>query len=223
MQISIDGTKETHNKIRNNNYSFDRAISAITYLSEANVPLIQVATTITNSNFSELDKIKHLLLKLKIKHWRLGIVMPIGRATGKDLMLCTKKLNLLFEFIRKNKNILNISVGENLPYLLEYEESIRDTPVLCPVGITACCIGVGGNIRGCPEQPDTEEFIEGNIRQESIALIWQNCFKRYRLNTILNGDKRCSVCKDKYKCFGGCWVMRKGNNHCIHDLMKKKL
>ncbi len=223
IQISIDGTKETHNKIRNSPSSFDKAVSAITYLIEAKIPLIQVATTITTSNISELDEIKQLLLKLKVKHWRIGIIMPIGRATDKDLMLDAEQLKWLLDFVKQNKHVLNISIGENLPYLLEYEESIRDGPVLCPVGITACCIGVDGNVRGCPEQPDTQEFIEGNIKEKSITSIWQNGFKRYRLNTILKEDHVCSVCKDKYKCFGGCWVMRKGNTHCIHNLINKKL
>ena len=25
-----------------------------------------------------------------------------------------------------------------------------------------------------------------------------------------------------FECYGGCWVMREGNVHCIHDLLKNK-
>ena len=62
-------------------------------------------------------------------------------------------------------------------------------------------------------------YIEGNIKEDSILKIWQNGFKRYRLKSILSEDKRCSQCKSKNKCFGGCWVMREKDNNCIYDLI----
>lgn len=222
IQISLDGSEEIHNKIRNNPSSFSNAVQAIKNLQEIKISVLSVATTLTPHNFNELEKIHNLLIELGVKMWRISVVMPIGRADDSSkLLLNSNQLKSLLAFIkRKNNQKMYIYVGENLPFLGDQEEEVRDEPSLCPVGITACCIGVNGNVRGCPEQPDTPEFTEGNIKECSILEIWQNGFKRYRLNEIINNDEKCRNCKDKFKCYGGCLVMRIGGNNCIYDLLK---
>ena len=145
--------------------------------------------------------------------------MPIGRASKNNLKLSSRQLKIFLNFVASNKDNIKIQVGENLPFLAEYETKIRKSPLVCPVGFTACCIGVNGNVRGCPEMPDKKEFIEGNILKKPFSEIWKNGFKRYRIREILKSDKRCLNCKDKESCFGGCWVMREGNTQCIYDLL----
>ena len=56
IQISLDGTKDIHNKIRRNNNSYDRAINAIKYLNEVGIQDISVATTINPLNLKTLAK-----------------------------------------------------------------------------------------------------------------------------------------------------------------------
>jgi radical SAM protein with 4Fe4S-binding SPASM domain len=220
LQISLDGLESTHNKIRNNSQSFERAIKAIKNLQAVNIPILQVATTITKSNFNDLEELFDLLKSLNVKLWRIGIVMPIGRAVDKDLLLDKEELNQLLQFVKQSNNQgVNVGIAENLPFLARYEEDIREEPVLCPIGITACCIGVTGNVRGCAEQPDIPANIEGNIKDDSILKIWQEGFKKYRLRSIISEDKRCSKCKNKRKCFGGCWVMRENGKNCIYDMI----
>lgn len=219
IQISLDGTEQIHNKIRGNPHCYEKAINAITYLTEAGIKDISVASTITPMNISTLPDLKDILVKLKIKSWRIGVVMPIGRAAKNDLSLSQAQLHQLFEFICKNKEEIHIEFGETLPFLAEYDSKIRSAPIICPVGFSACCIGTDGHVRGCPEQPDTEKFREGSILEKSFSNIWQNGFKKYRSREILKKDSRCAACKNKNDCFGGCWVMREGNIHCIHDLI----
>ncbi len=221
IQISLDGTEEIHNKIRGNNQSFQKAIDAIKFLQEQKIKLVSVATTITPMNFNELAKLKQILLDTKVKTWRICVVMPIGRAERKKLLLNSNQLKELFKFVSSNKEKIKIQIGENLPFLAEYEKKIRKSPLICPLGFTACSIGVDGNVRGCPEMPDTEEFREGNILEKPFLEIWREGFKRYRTREILNSDKKCANCKDKENCYGGCWVMRKGNTQCIYDLLNK--
>lgn len=219
VQISLDGLENTHNNIRKNDMSFQKASEAIKLLQKEKIPVIQVATTITKSNIHELNQIKNHLLSLGVKMWRISPIMPIGRAESKKLLLDKEQFKDLFNFIINNKEPINIHIAEILPYLDKFEEKIRDSPNVCPVGITACSIGVTGNIRGCAEQPDIPEFIEGNILKDDFMDVWRKKFKKYRVNSILNEDKRCSQCKSKYRCYGGCWVMRKGNTQCIYDLI----
>jgi len=220
VQISLDGTKEIHNKIRKNPKSFDNAVNAIKLLNELDIPNVTAATTINPINLNNIEELMTLLINLKIKSWRICVVMPIGRANeNKNLILSKDQLKQLFEFILKNKNKLHIEVGENLTFLGEFEEKIRDSPLICPVGFKACCIGVDGYVRGCPEMPDNKKFREGSILEKSFLEIWNNGFKRYRNREILKLDKKCSNCKNKEDCYGGCWVMREGSIQCIYDLL----
>jgi radical SAM protein with 4Fe4S-binding SPASM domain len=220
IQISLDGTEATHNRIRGSPLSFQRATGAIKLLKEQRIPVVSVATTVTPMNLGDLDDLKKTLLSLDVRLWRICIIMPIGRAESNELLLSSAQLRHLFAWVEKNTSRkMSIKIGENLPYLAEYEKRLRDAPLVCPVGFTACCIGVSGFVRGCPEQPDTPKYREGSILERSFHDIWKNGFKRYRQREALKTDKRCAQCKDKDSCFGGCWVMREGGSQCIHGLL----
>jgi len=219
VQVSLDGTEEIHNGIRGNNESFRRATDAIRFLKDEKVELVTAATTVTPMNLSVIGGLKDVLVGLGVKEWRICLVMPIGRAEKKKLMLSPMELRQLFDFIYSNRKAITIRIGENLPYLAEYEKKVRDSPNTCPVGFTACCIGVDGNVRGCPEMPDKEKNREGNILEKPFHEIWTKGFKRYRERESIKTDLKCAKCKNKEDCYGGCWVMREGGTQCIFDLL----
>jgi radical SAM protein with 4Fe4S-binding SPASM domain len=220
VQVSLDGLEQTHNTIRSNRYSYSRAITGLENLKAYHIPLISVATTITPGNISELYQIKSLLLQLGVRLWRLTPVMPIGKAQDAGLHLDHIHLVALFRFMQENDDRdLHIYLGENLTFLADWDRKIRRRPVFCPIGFTACCIGVDGHIRGCPEQPDTEENREGSILNSPFSDIWQDGFSRYRTREILAADPACTSCRLKLECMGGCWVMREEQQHCIVDLL----
>ncbi len=220
VQVSLDGIEEIHNNIRGNDSSFKNAVNAIIFLKKMDIKMVAVSTMIFPFTIKSLDKLKDLLINLGVSYWKFSTIMPIGRASEKkDLILTKKNFKELFSFIIANKKEINIEMGENLSFLAHFDSKIRKEPIICPVGFTACCIGVDGNIRGCPEQPDTEKFREGSVLEQSFSHIWQNGFKKYRSREILKEDKKCFICKNKNDCFGGCWVMREKEMNCINDLI----
>ncbi len=216
VQISFDGTEPTHNRIRGNPHSFEKAAQAAGHLLRRRLPVLSAATTVTPQNLGELDAMRVLLAGLGIGMWRLTVVMPIGRAETADLSLDAVQMESLFAFVKDHRRGMpRIYLGENLTYLGEWETRLRRAPVICPVGFLACCIGVDGHVRGCPEMPDTPENREGSVLEKPFADIWQSGFGRYRMREILATDPDCSACGWKHDCFGGCWVMRAGDLHCI--------
>jgi radical SAM protein with 4Fe4S-binding SPASM domain len=220
VQISLDGLETTHNAIRNHAESFGRAVRAIELLLDRRIPLVSVATTVTPRNAPELPALGAFLSDLGVRMWRLTVVMPIGRAQGTDLVLSGEQLVSLFEFVRGNDGKdMHIYLGENLPFLGDWERRIRSAPLICPIGFTACCIGVDGRVRGCPEQPDIAENREGSVLERPFSDIWQNGFGRYRNREVFAIDEVCDACQAKFDCYGGCWVMREGDNHCILRLL----
>ena len=222
VQVSLDGVEATHNRIRGNEQSFDRAVHAIELMNKVKVPIVSVATTITKNNLPEIDELRQLLPRLGVRLWRLALVMPIGRAQGSNFNPDMDQLAWLLEYVKMHDSReLHIYLGENLTFLGDWERRVRNAPVICPIGFTACCIGVEGNVRGCPEQPDMAENREGSLLDTSFQEIWQNGFSRYRNREILDTDADCICCRSKNDCFGGCWVMRTEGQHCIYKTLSQ--
>lgn len=216
IMVSLDGPEELHNAIRGNEESFRRATGALRLVMEAGVPLVSAATTVTVRNLESLPELHGVLLGLGVRAWRLAAVMPIGRARQAREWLAVSQLESLFAFARQHRSKdLAITVAENLPYLGEWETRLRDEPSICPVGFTACCLGVDGWVRGCPEMPDTPENRQGSVLETPFAEIWQRGFGRYRNREILVEDDACGACPAQSPCYGGCWVMREEGQQCV--------
>lgn len=216
IQVSIDGTKDVHNYIRQDEESFDRAINAIKLLKHYSDHQISVATTVMPQNIHSLIELRRKLAGLNIDLWNIGIVMPVGKAKDNpSLLLSKEQFSNLMRFVVDAKKLINIEVGENFPFLGTWEKLVRQTPKICPIGIISCCIGASGYIRGCSDQPDTDYYRVGNIKVDLFREIWSRAFKRYRSRDIMTVDNKCSKCNNKDDCYGGCWVMRENNSHCI--------
>jgi len=214
VQISLDGTQKLHNKIRGNKESFQKAINAIHLLKKNDCKQITISSVITPSNITEIEKIGEIIKKLDVNIWKIVSVMPIGKVEqNNSLYLNQQEFLKLLNFIKVNKKSLKIEFGENLGYLGKYDREVRSEPFFCPVGFLSCCIGVNGNVRGCPEQPDIPEFREGNILEKDFSEIWGKGFKKYRNKKFLQ-DETCKQCKFKNDCNGGCWVMKLKNINC---------
>ena len=214
VQISLDGPENIHNKIRGNKQAFGRVIKGIGLLKTNHCRQITISSVFTPVNIDYLEDLGKIIEELKINIWKILTVMPIGKVENNKTMYLDKiQIAKLFKFIGKNKKKLNIEIGENLGFLGNWDKKVRQEPFFCPVGFLACCIGVDGKVRGCPEQPDLPYFREGDILKDKIKTIWDKGFKKYRDRDFLN-NVNCQKCSNKEKCLGGCWVMRMGDISC---------
>lgn len=214
VQISLDGPQEVHNKIRGDKKAFQKVINAINLLHKNNCKQITISSVITPSNIKDLENIGEIVKKLGVNIWKIVSVMPIGKVEQNDnLYLNQQEFLKLLNFVKENKKKLKIEFGENLGYLGKHDKEVRNEPFFCPVGFLACCVGVTGNVRGCPEQLDTPYFTEGNILESDFSEIWRNKFKKYRDKEFLQ-DETCKKCEFKNDCNGGCWVMKLKDINC---------
>lgn len=214
IQISLDGPEEIHNKIRGNDQAFRKVIEAVGLLQKNKAKQISFSSVITPHNYPYLEKLAGIVKSLNVSGWKVIAVMPIGKAEENEKLLLSKEQFCgLLDFCQENKDKYKILLAENMGHLGKYEKTARTLPFFCPVGFLALCIGVSGNVRGCPEEPDTKEFYEGNVLEKDILEIWQNGFKKYRQH-LLAENKDCKICKYKKDCQGGCWVMGKKNLNC---------
>ena len=208
VSVSIDGAnRDTHDKIRQLKGSFDRCIEAISDLKKAGLNTT-VITSINKLNFQELPEIRSMLLNKGIV-WQLQIAIPLGRFQ-KDLLLSKEEFYAAAIFIASTRSKYS---QKELPIIGThcfgyYSKLLRNPMVFpwngCQAGISAIGIQSNGDIKGCLSLPP--DFIEGNIRENTISEIWQKpgfcAYNRGFKTSDLNNE--CVSCKYGKKCRGGC-------------------
>ncbi|MDQ5983796.1 MAG: putative mycofactocin radical SAM maturase MftC [Eubacteriales bacterium SKADARSKE-1] len=214
VAISIDGMENTHNTIRRNPHSFEHILKVMKRLNDDGY-YISVVTTLTDLNFDDLEKMYQLFLDKSVRIWQLQLASPMGNASEHlELLIDPGKVPSVTKFIReKNKEgkILLVA-GDNVGYYDNNEHYIRgDLPKTCTEfnGCQAGKLVVGvdsvGNVKGC-ESLYSDEFIEGNLRKDSLYEIWNRdgafAYNRNFNTSMLNG--KCKGCDRAKQCAGGC-------------------
>ena len=116
-QISLDGLKDYHNKVRGNVYAFDRAINAIKFLLESG-NTVKARLTLTQENYDETVKVIELLDSFDSENIRLIIrpVVNFGRAKENNVKSVEDSCaELLAKYSAASKK-MKISITERCGY-----------------------------------------------------------------------------------------------------------
>ncbi|MGB7788446.1 radical SAM protein [Methanoregula sp.] len=217
IQVSVDGIGGTHDTLRMTDGAFAVAMNALNLLKTHGCRQACMTSIISPRNIHELEDL-YTLARKHADLWRIGTVMPIGRASEDDsLFLSDGQLRSLLDFIAgKMHDRFPILLGENLGYLGDcYDRKIhRNDFFFCGIGIISCCIGADGQVRGCPELPPAGGYIAGDLRRESFADIWEKGFGQFRDGRCSSIPAECRECRDLDLCGGGCQVMSLKGMHC---------
>jgi radical SAM protein with 4Fe4S-binding SPASM domain len=211
--ISLDGMEDNHNRIRASGKSFGRAMAAFDRLNREDISL-GVVTSLLDFNFYDLDAMYDLLVDNGVVIWQLQIATPMGNMAGnRGFALDPAKVPQLTAFIREKREPGKIRVyaGDDIGYFDENEMYLRNRPGTistwqgCQAGLKVVGIDSVGNVKGC-ESIYADEFIEGNLREESLAEIWHKegnfAYNREFDPAWLTG--RCAGCDKGQLCRGGC-------------------
>lgn len=211
--ISLDGMQDNHNNIRNVNTSFDKVMEAFDVLNRERIP-VAVVTSLIDQNFEDLWPIYDLLVENDIQLWQIQIVNPMGNMVDKkSFLLDPSKVPLVTKFIREKRSEQKVMIyaGDNIGYFDENELYLRSQPGTvyewfgCQAGLRVVGIDSIGNVKGC-ESLYSDEFIEGNLREESLSEIWNKegnfAYNRAFDVSMLTGS--CKGCDKGAICRGGC-------------------
>jgi radical SAM protein with 4Fe4S-binding SPASM domain len=222
--LSLDGAdSKTHDKIRGVSGIFEHTVELIKKLKKAKVYTV-IATTVMQSNFSQLDKIKDLLIKLKAEAWQLQIVKPCKRLPESELLSEEQYYNLaekIVEYRKKYLRKINIVESDCIGYnsVMTKDLYIKEW-CGCECGINSVSITSDGIVKGCSNM---NGFDEGNITDVPFSTIWQS-HEKFSYNRRPNMNKLkgfCSKCEHKYLCRGGCPINPKtsdGGAYCLHKI-----
>lgn len=213
VALSIDGMEQAHNTIRNNPKSFSHIQETLSRLNQEKIA-IGVNTTLLDRNFRDIDPLYRFLLENNVKIWQLQLANPMGNLkSNQEKPISLTNITKLTRFIHEKRkaNKMHIYTGDNIGYYGNHEPYIRGYPGNynywsgCQAGLSVVGIDSVGNIKGCESLYD-DVFIEGNLREESLANIWFKdgnfAYNRQFKKEMLTG--KCKGCDMGAYCRAGC-------------------
>jgi radical SAM protein with 4Fe4S-binding SPASM domain len=229
ISVSVDGLRETHDRLRAVPGSYDAAIAALGHIHAAGME--PFANTQVNAlNLDELDALADVLLDAGIQAWQVQITGPMGRAADRpdwllqpdDMLTLIPRLAAIAA--RARARGCSIDVSNNLGYYGPYEGALRRAYWQgCQAGRYVLGIESNGDVKGCPSLPSAP-YVGGNLRHTPLAELWETAqvrFSRDRTEDELWGF--CAGCYYASVCRGGCsWTAhtllgRRGNMpYCYH-------
>jgi radical SAM protein with 4Fe4S-binding SPASM domain len=203
VSISLDSCDpKKHDEFRGVKGSWQKAVNAITALKQNGV-LVQVNTTVTQQNHSEIDEIMSFTEQIGVENFHLFFLVPTGRGTKFDDISPAQYENMITStFAKTGKHKLNVRPSCAPQFMriakamgLDMKQWIRG----CLAGLYYCRVYPNGDVTPCPYLP----IKLGNIKEKTFSEIWFNSevFKNLRDFDTLKG--KCGVC-DYRKICGGC-------------------
>jgi radical SAM protein with 4Fe4S-binding SPASM domain len=213
VTISVDGLAGTHDAQRRVPNCFEQALRAIRLVDQGGLK-VGVTSQVNQGNLSELEDLAPILEDAGVLGWLLQLTLPIGRAeTNRQLVLPPSRMPELLRVLRRlaRRRGLRPHLTDNLGYCTSDDLELRTIqggfprPWLgCRAGLDALGITSDGRVKGCLALPDT--CTEGNVRKESLALIWKDPH-RFRYNRCYTPEQLsgpCVQCEEAARCRGGC-------------------
>ena len=222
MQITLDGMKESHNKIKFTtgcDDAFSKVLDNID-LATAIAPEIHIVirTNLTKTNAHEYKELQNLIY---------------DRYKGKNVAIAPAFVMDRDESGMADRGDL-FSHGEYSRYILGLSNSGIDSPqVRYPSRhITECAIrnslsmafGPDGAVYKCWEHIGNPEFVIGKINKDgSLSITDRTLLNRQMYGVDPLEDKQCRECPYLPLCLGGCPIQRvqnkfhgAHNNHCTY-------
>ena len=200
LQLSLDGTRETHDKIRGKG-NFDKVINAMDLLHEVKMPC-RISFTANKNNYLEFADVAQIC---RMHHassvWseryipqEKGELVPIGKEDMEDYISVLRK---------EHDNIENQRAGlcvENFR-ALQFIGS-DDKPYSCKAGETFFAVDEHGDIMPCRRLP----IVCGNIKNTTLTKVYfeHSTFVNLRKHEI---SEKCKRCKYSSECKGGARCM----------------
>jgi radical SAM protein with 4Fe4S-binding SPASM domain len=176
VQVSIDGTKQSHNILRGEN-TYERAMQGIQHLQQAGVNL-SIATMIHTANLDDFKELNQIITELKPLRWSIDAPCIAGNLKDhSELMVSLEdaaEIMRTYGFTDTHQGLEGYTCGSHL-----------------------CEVMPDGNVVRC-------SFFEesmGNLNTQTLRECWEAVCKHYLWHI---SALHCADCKVINECRGGC-------------------
>lgn len=187
--ISLYGsTSEVHDRITGISGSFEKTITTIKQLHEANISVV-LNIMIMKNNYYQVKDIIDLAKKLEVEY-RIGLSI-INKNNGD-----TTPMNYFID----DKDIIKeiISIVDNNIYSMDITaDSEKYSKFICGAGTTALCISPDGEVYPCVSLKSSL----GSVFNHTIKDIWEGKKRKDLVSSLVwDNTKECSNCKLLSEC-----------------------
>ncbi len=219
VQVSIDGSRETHNRIRGDG-SHERAVQGLTHLVRHGIPTL-VSFTAHADNYRDFPDVAALACRLKVSRLWVDRFIPIGH--GRQLRQQTLNAEQTLELFRLidqqrrrlRSNRTEIAMLRALQFLVAGTKPYRCTAggeliALLPNGDVLPCRRLplpAGNVfrTGLQEVYFSSPVLQDLREPKDPARGCERCF----YSRVCGGGLRClaySLHEDPHRADPGCWL-----------------
>jgi radical SAM protein with 4Fe4S-binding SPASM domain len=201
VQVSIDGTPSTHDRIRGKG-NFERTQSAVRQLVRKRVPTL-ISFTAHQGNFREFGDVAQLGQRLRVARVWGDRLIPCGSgATMGEPPLTPDETREFFEIMKKARtnaerhwfNRTDVAMHRALQFLVN-----GGRPYHCTAGDTLITVQPNGDLFPCRRMP----IRVGNLLETPLVDLYYDSeiFQALRSrNRVSNG---CGTCRHSEACRGG--------------------
>lgn len=222
VAFSLDGLEETHDRTRRSPGSFRRIMAAFDSCHAAGFQVAAI-TAINKQNMAELPELRRVLAEARVEQWQFQLGTPAGHMTENPELVVEPEdlltiIPLLASF-RHMKGLPRMVATDNVGYYGRFERDLRHPKdsigfwTGCRAGLQTLGIESNGNVKGClslpSERHERHNFVEGNLRDTSLAELWNapDGFAYTRQFTTEDLGGFCKTCPYNDICRGGCtWL-----------------
>ncbi|PIU21935.1 MAG: hypothetical protein COT14_03780 [Candidatus Diapherotrites archaeon CG08_land_8_20_14_0_20_30_16] len=206
ITISIEGPKDLHNIIVDNQQAYNFIRKAIKNVFNYNIKILSTNTAISKSNFSSLSKLIDELYNLGIKRFGYNIVTNFRKNNitfSPDEF--TKKFNPLLRRLIKKYSGATFSVVTPVPSCLVPNDLKKHYNFNCHIfSGSGLVIDSNNNILPCTHWVDFPiAKINSNISYNNFEKMWSE-LNSVRAKISHRPIKECTLCSRINFCFGGC-------------------
>lgn len=211
LGISIDGLKDSHDRLRNMDGCWDKAVQAAQLAVQAGY-VVTVSFVAHAQNLAEMESFYQFVKQeIEPRVFRVMTIDPIGRVSEDEkYLLSSNQTRLVIDFLKReyeatcadyndpSSTMVELGCGGWLG--TELEGRVRPFIFHCIAGLNNLGILYDGKLGSCSNI--SREFIEGDLRLERIKDVWENRYQRYRNREWMKTGK-CINCDQWEYCHGG--------------------
>jgi len=227
--VSIDGPQAIHEHVRGPG-TFADSIAAIGHFNAAGLKTA-VMTTVNTLNLPHLIEMRRIAINAGATMWRLQLAKPMGTmGEHRDLVIDPEDLLTLMPLLAglKKQGEIHLAIGDSIGYYGPHDKVLRGRGWRgrkecwkgCQAGMQAIGIEADGGIKGClslqAKWGDTDPFVEGNLRENTLEEIWNRpgifAFNRdFHVDQLTGGCRACkmaSLCRGGARCVSSATVQK---------------